>query len=118
MLNTVQLRYQCHVAAVGAALATLLSPYALYAQESVPSYVIVFDAYMTPAAGAQGLLTIQHLLASAEDKWLPRKIGEERSRPALALGILYRGSKLLGLDVPQDHFLMVEIGRASCRERV
>jgi hypothetical protein len=107
MLNTVQLRYQCHVAAVAVALATLVSPYAVHAQESAPSHVIVFDTYMTPAAGAQGLLTLQHLLASAEDKWLPKKIGEERSRPTLALGILYRGGKLLGLDVPQDHFLMV-----------
>ena len=62
---------------------------------------------MTPAAGAQDLLTVQHLLATAEDRWLPLKIGAERSRPALALGILYRSGKFLALDMPQDHFLMV-----------
>ena len=62
---------------------------------------------MTPAAGAQGLLTIQHILATAEDRWLPIKIGEERSRPALALGILYRSGKFFALDMPQDHFFLV-----------
>jgi hypothetical protein len=62
---------------------------------------------MTPATGAQGLLTVQHVLATAEDRWLPLKIGAERSRPALALGILYRTGKFLALDMPQDHFFMV-----------
>ena len=62
---------------------------------------------MTPAAGAQGLLTVQHLLASAEDRWLPLKIGAERSRPSLAVGILYRAGKWFALDLPQDHFLLV-----------
>src|SRR5687767_1044207 len=62
---------------------------------------------MTPIAGAQGLLTVQHLLASAEDRWLPLKIGAERSRPALAVGILYRARKFIALDMPQDHFFMV-----------
>ena len=76
------------------------------AQES-SQHAIVFDAYMTPAAGAEGLLTIQHLLAFVEDRWLPPKRGQERSRPALALGILYRTGKLMALDIPQDHLLMV-----------
>jgi hypothetical protein len=67
----------------------------------------VFDQYMTPAAGAQGLLTIQYLSSTAEDRWLPLKIGDERSRPALALGILYRSGKFFALDMPQDHFLLV-----------
>jgi hypothetical protein len=70
-------------------------------------HAIVFDEYMTPAAGAEGLLTLQHLLAAVEDRWLPRKIGQERSRPALALGILYRSGKFVALDIPQDHLLMV-----------
>ena len=70
-------------------------------------HAIVFDTYMSPAAGAETLLTVQHLLASAEDRWLPRKIGQERSRPGLALGILYRTGKFMALDIPQDHFLMV-----------
>jgi hypothetical protein len=68
---------------------------------------VVFDQYMTPAAGAQDLLALQHLLADVEDRWLPRRVGTERSRRALALGILYRGGKLIGVDVPQDHMLMV-----------
>jgi hypothetical protein len=62
---------------------------------------------MTPAAGAQDLVIIQHLLARVEDQWLPRTVGTERSRPALALGILYRTGKFIALDVPQDHMLMV-----------
>ena len=81
-------------------------PASAVAQSSIP-YRVVFDPYMTPAAGAQGLLTIQHVLATAEDRWLPLKIGEERSRPALALGILYRSAKFLALDMPQDHFFLV-----------
>ena len=77
-----------------------------YAQAPV-TYSVVFDPYMTPAAGAQGLLTVQHLFATAEDRWLPLKIGSEQSRRGLALGILYRSGKFLFLDMPQDHFLLV-----------
>lgn len=87
-------------------LAAIAAPRLAYAQTAVP-HAIVFDQYMTPAAGAQGLLTIQHVLATAEDRWLPLKIGEERSRPALALGILYRSAKFVALDMPQDHVLLV-----------
>ena len=83
-----------------------LAPAVARAQE--PSRdAVLFDEYMTPAAGAQGLLTIQHLLASAEDRWLPGKFGDETRRPVLALGILYRTAKFVALDMPQDHFLMV-----------
>lgn len=81
-------------------------PAAAYAQEPVP-YAVVFDRYMTPAAGAQNLLTVQHLLAAAEDRWLPLKVGDERSRKGLALGILYRSGKFIFVDMPQDHFLLV-----------
>ena len=88
------------------AFVALLAPCAAYSQTAVP-YAIVFDSYMTPAAGAQGLLTLQHVFAEAEDRWLPLKIGAERSRPALALGILYRAGKFLALDMPQDHFFLV-----------
>ncbi len=76
------------------------------AQTPVP-YAVVFDSYMTPAAGAQNLATLQGLLAATEDRWLPAKFGTERSRPVLALGILYRAGKFLALDVPQDHMLLV-----------
>ncbi len=88
------------------ALLVLAAPSAAYAQTAIP-YVVVFDSYMTPAAGAQDLVTVQHLLASAEDRWLPLKIGDERSRRGLALGIFYRSGKFLTLDMPQDHFLLV-----------
>lgn len=86
--------------------AVLLMPCAVHAQASA-THSIVFDSYMTPAAGAEDLLTLQYALTSAEDRWLPLKIGDERSRPALALGILYRSGKFLALDMPQDHFVLV-----------
>ena len=86
--------------------AAFLTPSAAYAQAAA-SHAIVFDSYMTPAAGVEGLLTLQHVITSAEDRWLPLKIGAERSRPALALGILYRSGKFFALDMPQDHFFMV-----------
>ena len=76
------------------------------AQTSVP-YAVVFDQYMTPAAGAEDLVTLQNVLATTEDRWLPRRLGAERTRSKLALGILYRAGKFLALDVPQDHMLMV-----------
>src|SRR5918995_6059647 len=88
------------------ALTVLMAPFVASAQTAVP-YVVVFDSYMSPAAGAEGLLTVQHVLASVEDRWLPLKIGAERSRPAFALGILYRTGKFFALDMPQDHFLLV-----------
>jgi len=83
-----------------------LAPISGYAQTSAP-FRVVFDSYMTPAAGAEDLLAAQHISASAEDRWLPLKIGAERSRSTLALGLMYRGGKFLALDIPQDHFLMV-----------
>jgi hypothetical protein len=86
--------------------AALMTPCAVFAQ-GPSQHLIVFDSYMTPAAGAEDLLTLQHVLASVEDRWLPLKLGEERSRPALALGILYRSGKFFALDMPQDHFLLV-----------
>jgi hypothetical protein len=86
--------------------AALTTPCAVFAQARA-QHSIVFDSYMTPAAGAEDLLTVQHVLTSAEDRWLPLKIGEERSRPALALGILYRSAKFFALDMPQDHFFLV-----------
>ena len=76
------------------------------AQTAVP-YAVVFDRYMTPAAGAHDLVALQHVMATAEDRWVPHRFGTEASRPALALGILYRSGKFLALDVPQDHMLMV-----------
>ena len=83
-----------------------VTPGAAYAQAASP-HAAVFDSYMTPAVGAQNVVAAQHLLASLEDRWLPGKLGAERSRRTLALGILYRSGKFIGLDMPQDHFLMV-----------
>ena len=91
---------------VAFAFLTLIAPCAAWAQAVVP-YAVVFDRYMTPAAGAQDLLTVQHQLATEEDRWLPLKIGSESTRRGLALGISYRSAKFLFLDMPQDHFLMV-----------
>jgi hypothetical protein len=88
------------------ALAAIIVPCSAYAQPPV-LHTIVFDSYMTPAAGAEGLLAIQSLVARAEDRWLPVKLGPERSRPALVLGMLYRAGKFLALDMPQDHFFLV-----------
>ena len=58
----------CNASHCACSLMLLLSrahirPCDVLAQSSVP-YTVVFDSYMTPAAGAQGLLTVQHLLAS------------------------------------------------------
>ncbi len=107
MLNSVQRDSRKNLAAAALVIALLFGPAAASAQDVSPPGLIAFDGYMSPAAGAQGLLGIQHLIASAEDRWLPLKVGQERSRPALALGILYRSAKLLWFDVPQDHMLMV-----------
>lgn len=85
-------------------LLAVLLPCEGWAQPSEP-YRIVFDSYMTPAAGAQDLLTLQRALTVVEDRWLP--LGGTSGRARLALGILYRSTKLIALDVPQDHFLMV-----------
>src|SRR5262245_38686931 len=88
------------------AAVVLVVPRMATAQTSVP-YTVVFDQYMTPAAGAQDLVALQNVLATTEDRWVPHRFGAERTRSSLALGILYRGGKFLALDVPQDHMLMV-----------
>lgn len=88
------------------AVLAIVIPGEVVAQVS-PGGTIVFDSYMTPAAGAEDVLSIQQVLSWLEDRTLPLKVGQERSKPALALGIFYRSVKLLGLDVPQDHMLMV-----------
>ncbi len=90
----------------GTLIACLAAARVATAQTSVP-HAVVFDSYMTPAAGAADLLALQWLAARAEDRWLPLRLGSERSRPALALGILYRSGKFLAVDVPQDHMLLV-----------
>ena len=71
------------------------------------SYIGVFDRDMTPAAGVTDLLTIERALADVEDRWLPPSRFEEPTRLKRALGIGYRFGKWFGLDLPQDHFVMV-----------
>jgi hypothetical protein len=53
-------------------------PSSASAQTAIP-YTVVFDSYMTPAAGAQDLVTLQHLTASAEDRWLPARLGTKEA---------------------------------------
>ena len=77
------------------------------AQQPATDRTFVFDSYMTPLAGARTLLSTQQLIAVVEDRWVPAKLGRERRRTTLALGILYRSAKFIGVDLPQDHFLMV-----------
>ena len=62
---------------------------------------------MSPAAGTGDLLTIQHALASLEDRVLPLKFGDETRRLPLLAGIGYRAGKFMLFDVPQDHMLLV-----------
>jgi hypothetical protein len=71
------------------------------------SYIGVFDRDMTPAAGVTDLLTIERALADVEDRWLPPSRFEEPTLLKRALGIGYRFGKWFGLDLPQDHFVMV-----------
>jgi hypothetical protein len=86
-------------------LIALVGAHEASAQNGV--HAILFDSYMTPAAGAQDVLTLQHIAASAADRWLPLKLGDERTRLTRAGGILYRSGKFLLFDMPQDHMLMV-----------
>ena len=71
------------------------------------SYIGAFDRDMTPAAGVADLLTIERALADVEDRWLPPSRFDEPTLLKRALGIGYRFGKWFGLDLPQDHFVMV-----------
>src|SRR5258706_9059285 len=89
---------------------SLLWPGAVGAQDGPLSSAapgIVFDRYMSPAAGVWDLLAIQRGIAAVEDGLLPLKFGGERRRLPLLAGIGYRAGKLIFLDVPQDHMLLV-----------
>jgi hypothetical protein len=83
-----------------------LAPGVAAAQDDRP-YVVIADRDMTPAAGTADLLTVERVLADIEDRWLPPLRFDESSRLKQALGIGYRFGKWFGLDLPQDHFLMV-----------
>ena len=85
-------------------LAVLVS---LLPQSGLAQQEIVLDRYMSPAAGTTDLLTIQRELATVEDRVLPLKLSDEQGRLSLLAGIFYRTGKFVGLDVPQDHMLLV-----------
>jgi hypothetical protein len=94
---------------VRVAVAIVLSVLAcarLAAQDS-REYVVVVDRDMTPAAGTLDLFTLERAAAAFEDRWLMPSRFDESTRLKRALGIGYRFGKWFGLDLPQDHFLMV-----------
>jgi hypothetical protein len=94
------------VLAVFVLMSVLIRPQGSAAQEPHEAG-LVFDRYMSPVAGTADLLTIQGALASLEDRFLPLKLGDERRRLPLLAGVVYRAGKLIFLDVPQDHMLLV-----------
>jgi hypothetical protein len=89
-------------------VAVLLAlPAVASAQPSAPADVLI-DRDMTPAAGVAGVLAVQRLLATFEDRVLPVRLSESESTASrAALGIAYRVGKWAMLDLPQDSFLMV-----------
>lgn len=77
------------------------------AAQDDPPYATFYDRDMTVAAGAADLLTLHRAIAAVEDRWLP-PARFDQSRPLTrGLAIAYRFGKWFGLDLPQDHFLMV-----------
>lgn len=88
-------------------LAVLVPCAPLRAAQGDPPYAAVFDRHMTPASGTLDLLSIERAAAAVEDRWLPPLRFDESTLPRHALGIGYRFAKWFGLDLPQDHFLMV-----------
>ena len=82
------------------------SPGSAAAQDQRP-YLVAVDRDMTPASAATDLLTLQRAVATIEDRWLPPSRFDESTRLKHALGIAYRFGKWFGLDLPQDHFLIV-----------
>src|SRR5436190_10751978 len=97
-------RRQSSVVVVLALLAS--SSRAVSAQET-PPFVIVVDRQMTPAAGASDLLTVQRAATALEDRWLPPSPFDESTTWRHFGAVGYRFGKWFGLDLPQDHFLMV-----------
>jgi hypothetical protein len=71
------------------------------------SYVVLVDRDMTPSSGATDLLTIERAVAALEDRWLPPARFDEATKLTRAAGIGYRFAKWFGLDLPQDHFVLV-----------
>jgi len=76
------------------------------AQDDAP-YAGFYDRDMTVAAGAADLLTVHRAIAALEDRWLPPQRFDESRILTRGLGIAYRFGKWFGLDLPQDHFLIV-----------
>src|SRR5262249_25607098 len=58
-------------------------------------------------AGTSDLLALQHALIFVEDRFLPVQFDEAKTPLRRTFGIAYRFGKWFGLDLPQDHFLIV-----------
>jgi hypothetical protein len=86
---------------------SLLSVSPTFSAAQDQPYAVVLDRYLTPAAGAVDLLAVQRVVTTLEDRWLPPARFDESTPVRRTLGIGYRFGKWLGLDLPQDHFLMV-----------
>jgi len=91
---------------VAIALAAMACARIAAAQDGL-EYLVVVDRYMTPATGTQDLLTLERAAAAVEDRWLMPSRFDESTRVKRGLGLAYRLGKWYGLDLPQDHFLMV-----------
>ena len=72
-----------------------------------PPLAVVVDPHMMAASGAIDLLGAQHVVTTVEDRWLPPRRFDESTPVTRTLGIAYRFAKWFGLDLPEDHFLMV-----------
>jgi hypothetical protein len=94
------------VAAICLTAVHVLCARAVLAQDVRP-YVAIFDRDMTASAGTTDLLTIERAAVDLEDRWLAPSLFDESTKTRRALGIGYRLGKWYGLDLSQDHFLMV-----------
>ena len=80
---------------------------AVWPQIAMAQQAVVLDRYLSPTAGTADLLTVQHEIVALEDRVLPLKLGDEQRRLPHLAGIFYRTAKFVGIDVPQDHMLLV-----------
>src|SRR5262245_50340190 len=92
--------------AVAIALAAMACPRIAGAQGDRASVVVV-DRDMTPAAGTEDIFSLERAAAAFEDRWLMPTRFDESTGVRRGLGIAYRLGKWYGLNLPQDHFLMV-----------
>src|SRR5258706_6540458 len=85
---------------------SLLWPGAVGAQDGPLSSAapgIVFDRYMSPAAGGWDLLAIQRGIAAVEDGLLPLKFGDERPQLAVLAGVGQSAREFYFFCTPPDY---------------